>query len=283
VTQPTNFLRAIFFFQDNEASAGWSETLYLQGSNLNTAFQSAYAIAQLRRAFLPTQFQIVWIRVDNIFQPRQYTAGTAGINGPLPGQYTAAAVLPADVRLLSAQIGAGPAQINRCFLGGISEADVSFQQFAPSKTWLDLFTPWAQALTNQANWSVYNRSIPYGSIRYQIQTIFPTPGRGNTINTANTTAISVGSIVRIVAPAAQIQGAQGYKIVTGIDPNTSFTIGGANAVGQLVGGAQAYFSVVNPTMNTIIGVRYERLTNRRSGRPFGQQVGRRQNRIPLRA
>lgn len=280
---PTNFWRVIFFFTDNEVSGGWSETLYYQYTNAQGGFSAARRLAQVRRTFLPVGFQMVYIRVDNIFGSREFLPGPAQASGVLLGTYPSTQNMPIDTRILVTIAGQTTGSVNRIFMGGVSAADVSSQEFVPTTAWQNLFANWQNAIVNAATWSTYNRLSDGVTFQVPVTAAQPIYPRGNQITAASTADLYNGAIVRFAAPPGQIQGLQGYKIVTQVLGETTFNIGGAGVVGSLTGVRGAVYNVITPAMSVIASATPTRLTNRRAGRPFGQQVGRRPNRIPLRA
>lgn len=284
MSNPTGINRVTTFFQDDQISVGWTETLYLASSDLSVAFAEAAVLAGLRANFLPSQFHIPWLRVDTLFAGRQFIAMPPNLGSTLIGQYVVGDVLYPTTRILCDITGTGVSNTNHVFLGGLSGVDVTGQQFRPTMAFVGAFNAWASRLKATGNqWSTYNRKNGGLAARHAITASAPLPPRGNVITTDDTSSLFVGAIVRIGAPVTSIQGLQGYKVVTRVVDGTHFWTGGAVAVGVVPATGSSFWQLQTVNVHPILSVFGTRLTERRVGRPFGQPVGRRPNRIPLRA
>jgi len=283
MSNPSNVQRVMTFFADDQLSVGWTETLYLFNTSIQAAFTEAGILAGLRANWLSDKFRIQWIRIETAFNAKQFYAGPPNLGSVIPGNYSTGDAVYPTTRLLVELRGQNGGQVNRIFAGGLTSAEFTNQAFAPTPDFLDRFNPWAARLKSGVGiWSLLNRTNGGVGAARPISSFIPTPPRGNSIVTDDNSTLFPGAVIRINAPATSVQGLQGYKVVLSKTGTTLFTIGGGVGVGILPAPSRTTWQLTNFAVANVYSVFAERVTERRVGRPFGQPVGRRPNRIPLR-
>ena len=284
MTIPADFTRVILFFKDRSSGLGWSETYWNAGfTTANQTLVSARALAQLRAQFLTSNCQIVWVRADKLGGARQFVASTPISTGPYTGQYGPTTPAFTNVRINVQIRSSGFGQVNRVFMAGLDQGDISDNTFTPSVEFGLKFAAFKSLLTNGVSlWEGLSRISQTGGDLRPITSIAAQTPRGNLIVTDDTSGLVAGDVVRISAPPTLVQGIQGYKIVHQVPSATTFFIGGAGVVGGLTTTSMAQWGNTNFSVWPVNDVTIEGITTRRAGRPFGQEVGRRSSRVPLR-
>jgi hypothetical protein len=278
-----------YFFADNRFSAGWTESHYSTTTPVAAALPIAAQLGVLRRAWLVNYCKIVALRVQNtanLFDSvltRQTSAN--GLGNLVP---TDLGTIPAAAIQIALYPGVGnpnPAH-GRLFARGIDgtqcvqDASGTVTLQPPLST---AIVPWVNAmiagtgLTGGQQMCNYVEDPTIGKEFFQ-GTLTGVGARGYVFEQTDGLPLEVEDRIR-VARVPGTYGVAGSKVVTGVS-GTTIGVGGATPVGvtdQQIRGTQ-----YTPELSLIGALVFETLTERKTGRIFGVELGRRPNDLPLR-
>lgn len=260
---------------------GWSEDYYTNRSVADLNAGQFNNLRDARLGLLASDCTLVRARLSHDFyrNPDTIIVGSPDVPN---GQGPAAA--SADfVRILvqvQAQVSYG-----RIYLGGVPQTwavgdklqvnDAGFLKAMSALRLVMIGSPgqWGLKTTNSAG------KKPYFSMVGAIRAI----PRGFFFNSPD---FPFGSFpTQIYVKGSTIPGYNGIKTVIQADSSvtpTKYLCGGATPPSDAIVNDLMLFSVQAAEFSQCIDVQPVEITERRSGRPFGQRVGRRRNQIPLR-
>lgn len=272
------------FFTDNTQIAGWSETHYLQANSDTDAVASMQILNSFRRSWLAQNCAIIACRISYTAQKRQAILIT---NGQGFGEGNNNLAMPAFTSEPSDAVviqlrpapNSGNNRIGRVFCRGIADyqwLDPTTGQFSPQVDIQKLIAPWVACLS-AAN------GLPAGAAFQIFVTTNVTVGPNVTFVGTLAQGFQVSGTAALFAPGniyrfprvPSASGLQGYKTCTQANSNTDIRFGGLPPV--VVGFPVITLSQISRASVQIGGVVPEKLSIRKTGRPFGLLRGRRRN------
>lgn len=268
-----------FFY--NYKGRGISENLWNSGAPGVVIAGAAQAYLEKRLAMADDDMQCVWVRASDPAVPRKVAFANLfgkGFNGKLGGNGSA----PDDA-------------INLRFVGPNQETGRIFIHCFPAKmvkenvvtdlgdfgTALDAFQNYIKS--EAGGWQIFSRrSTGNLAARVKIATATPLLPRGFQITTADAQDIARGSLIQVQQCGSAQFGYNGRKVIVDkTADNKTFVIGGASPVGTVPAGT-GYFYVSPTNAVSIKDSVPVKLTERKTGRVFGEPAGRRGNILSLR-
>lgn len=270
----------VAFFNDLDGR-GWSEKYYT-GTNMTKTQADTFVQAYLpaRMALSTVSITCSHIRIGSAVgrSPFAYFPGNAGGGqGVLPGPS-----LPSDVGLLIALFSSAR-YVNKVFLRGLPENIVALEEKQPETTWDNNFAAFQQMLVDSG--MIVIRTV-LGTVpdKKQIKTLQANSPKGIRIGIPLTDTLALGDIIRI--HNVSIPGYNGLKTVTQVigsdGTNNIYYLGGANPISDPPVPITAYYTKPTVQFPALDSSTIERVTNRRTGRPFDLPRGRARTLFSLR-
>lgn len=261
------------FWRDSDG-AGWSEHYYL---NVQHTFETgSILIAQLlsrRLAIATSECSVEHVRISHGITRAPLTFDTPTLSS------TAGAFRPptesTDVGLTLKLIGTG-SHNNNIKLKGVPDNVIQLQTYVAQSAWESAFAAYQNFLTTNGQFVVRFRSNTDAQ-KLPVVQLSPAAGKGIYLNVPSTAvAISAGDVVEI--SGVMNPGYNGRKTVA-VDNGTvggshQYVLTGGNPLAAPAAGVGKYV-VVTYDSEAIAFVQLGRVTERKTGRPFGTQAGRR--------
>ena len=285
---PSPLFRVTFRF--SYGAYGFTETLWSSKANASLVFVAAGALASRRMGMSDYKCVLEDFKVHDMNLGKR--------NALLSEQLNTSGSLNAQPPLISPiSYGEHPAAAIRCrftfdiatfthyWIKGFPVQEEDVDVFINDKAWKKAFDAWSNQLTTNA-WSILQlyQNIPMN--RRNIINVATIGPRGAAVTVATAApGIAIGDLCTITGVNKQIQGLNGRKkclnILTNPDGSITYVLGGVQPVGLLTAPTGTIASLV-PSLQNIVDVQAEAISERKPGRPLGLVPGRRSNRLPLR-
>jgi hypothetical protein len=253
--------RLTFFFEQGEN--GWSEAIHTTSTSIPGLVAAATAYRNVRMPLLNAYATLVHVRIsddmvfrDVLFDPfRLPQSGLFGKSFPAEAPWTAI-----DVRL-----GASPTVQRSLFLRGLPAGMISDTTIAGTPSFNASLAAYATRLLN-AEFAIKNKDR--GQFKQPITSI---DAAGNVVMGIPLTGVNQQSVIQVLGIPRSVIPIRFFKVNTVTDQSHFQLRGWA---GQTVG-ARGFLRPDVQVLSTITGFQTTVATERRVGRPFGQQRGRR--------
>lgn len=269
------------FFRDDDGQ-GWSEK-YFTSVNMTPTQADGFAAAFVpaRMAMATTRVFMNHIRIGSAVGRAPF-AYFPTIGGGALGALGVAS-LPSDMGLLMQLISVNR-YYNKVFLRGIPQACVEQEDrvaFAPFDNAAVAF----RSFLLGTGFIVIRTVLGTAAPPVQVVSVAAGSPKGiRLIQLATTPALTIGQTIRL--HGASIPGYNGPKtVVQGpIDVPTGklYLLGGANPISDPPTADQIYYTVPTVSMPALSDVQFEHVTERKTGRPFGEPRGRARTLFSLR-
>jgi hypothetical protein len=275
--QPNGIAPECSFFFEDTMNDGWSETYHLtQPLTPAQAISIFNEFSPLRMALSPNTVVLLRARFPGQFAHAPIIVeGTGGVG--VVGTYTGANAnqLPSSVAIRCGLIS-NQGLKNYIYLRGLPESKVHGDNIAADSTWDTAFTNFANGIVGQPAFCI-NTSIPTPGSKLPILNLEAGDPKGILmVLSLKDPQLDKGWVVDI--HNAGIPGYNGHKVVQTITTttaaNTVYQLGGASPKVDPPSGNNALYSVPQWQQVAIVQVTPENVSQRKSGRPFGQRRGR---------